>query len=85
MIRLEKKMKTIMGIIILLCGIYCTYSAIKGLTAGITEDLEDEFPLIKRRKNAIPFYLYIFSCMTSGIAMIIFSAIMLWVEIVQYW
>ena len=72
-----------MGIIILLCGIYSVYSAIKGLTTGKTEDL-DEFPPIKKRKNPIKFYLYIFACMAGGIAMIIFSVIMLVVQIVKY-
>lgn len=73
-----------MGIIILLCGIYSTYSAIKGLSAGKTEVLEDEFPPIKKRNNPIQFYLYIYTCMAGGIAMIIFSAIMLWVQIVKH-
>jgi hypothetical protein len=82
-VRLEKKMKILMGIIILLCGIYSAYSAIKSLTAGKTEDLEDEFPPIKKRKNPIKFYLYTLPCMAGGIAMIIFSIIMLWVQIVN--
>jgi hypothetical protein len=77
-------MKILMGIIILLCGMYSTYSAIRGLTAGKTEDLEDEFPPIKKRKNPIKFYLYTFACMAGGIAMIIFSLVMLWVQIVKY-
>ncbi len=76
-------MKILMGIIILLCGIYTAYSAIKGLSTGKTEDLEDEFPPIKRRRNPIQFYLYIFTCLAGGIAMIIFGVIMLWVQIVK--
>lgn len=77
-------MKILMGIIILLCGIYSTYSAVKSLTTGKTEDLEDEFPPIKKRINPIKFYWYIFVCMAGGIAMIIFSAMMLWVQIAKY-
>jgi hypothetical protein len=76
-------MKILMGIIILLCGIYCVYSAIKGLATGKTED-RDEFPPIKKRKNPVQFYVYIVACMAGGIAMILFSVIMLVVQIVKH-
>ena len=72
----EVKIKIFMGIIILSCETYSAYSAIKNLSTGKTEDL-DEFPPIKKRKNPIRFYLYIVACLAGGIAMIIFSGIML--------
>ncbi len=68
-----------MGIMILLCGLYSVYSAIKSMTTGKTEDL-DEFPPIKKKRNPIKFYLYILTCMAGGIAMTIFGVIMLVVE-----
>lgn len=77
-------MKILMGIILLLCGIYCTHGAVKSFATGKTEDREDEFPPIRKKKNPIQFYLYIVTCMAGGIAMIIFSVIMLWVQIVKY-
>lgn len=75
-------MKTLMGIMLFLCGLYSVYSAIKGLTSGMTEEL-DEFPPIKKRKNPIKFYFYIFTCMVGGIAMILLSVIMLVVQIIK--
>lgn len=77
-------MKILMEIIIFLCGLYCIYSAIKSLAAGKTEDLEDGFPPIKKKKNPARFYLYTLGCMAGGIAMIVFGAIMLWVQVARH-
>lgn len=77
-------MKILMGIIILLCGLYCAYGAIKSLAAGKTEYLEDGFPAIRKKKNPVRFYLYTLTCMAGGIAMIVFSVIMLWVQIARH-
>lgn len=76
-------MKIVTGIIMFLCGIYLTYNAITWLTAAKTEDLEDGFPPIKKRKNPVKFYLYVGACMAGGAAMILFSVMMLWVQILK--
>lgn len=77
-------MKMFTGIIFLVCGLYCTYSAIKDLSAGKTEDREDGFPPIRKSKSPVKFYLYIFSCMALGIALTLISALMLWVQLVKH-
>jgi hypothetical protein len=79
----DKTMKMFTGIIFLICGLYCMYSAIKSLSAGKTEDREDGFPPIRKKKSPVKFYLYIFSCMALGIALTLISAIMLWVQLVK--
>ena len=75
-------MKIVMGIIILLCGIYCVRGAIKSLATGKTEDL-DELPPVKRKKNPVKFQLYTLSCLVGGIAMIVFSVLMLLVSLTR--
>ena len=74
-----------MGLIILGCGIYVAYRAIKNLTTGRTEIREDEFPPITRKKNPMRFYFSTFTCMAGGIAMIVFSVLILTAQIAKYW
>ena len=71
-----------MGILLLLCGLYCVYSAARGLSSGSAEDIDD-FPPVKKRKNPINFYVYICTCMAGGLAMILLSVIMLVVQFVK--
>jgi len=76
-------MKLLTAIIILLCGLYITYSAIRQLYAGKIEDIEDGFPPIKKKKNPIKFYLSIFAGMTMGIGLTLIGVMLLWVQFVK--
>jgi hypothetical protein len=76
-------MKLLTAIIILLCGLYCTYSAIMSLSAGKIDDIEDGFPPIKKKKSPAKFYLSIFVGMAMGIGLALIGVMLLWVQFVK--
>lgn len=76
-------MKIVMGILILLIGVLLVCTAIKNLKTGKTENREDGFPPIARKKSPVHFYFSTMSCLMGGIAFIVFSILMLWVLIAK--
>jgi ABC-type uncharacterized transport system permease subunit len=72
-------MKIVTGIIILLIGIFIAYTAIKSLIRGKTENLEDGFPPIVRKKSPVHFYFSTITSLLGGTAFIVFGILMLWV------
>ena len=60
----------ITAIILLLCGTFIVAGSARSLARGRTED-RDEFPPIRKTRNPIQFYLYVYACMAGGTAMIL--------------
>jgi len=72
------------AIILLLCGAFIVAGSARGLARGRTEE-RDEFPPIRRTRNPIQFFLYVYACMAVGIAMILFGVAMLIIQVARHW
>lgn len=71
------------GIVVLLLGLYIVYEAVKSLKTGKTENREDGFPPIVRKKSPVHFYFSTISCLIGGIAFVVFGVLMVWVQMAK--